>query len=83
MGDVHDKLLTPSQAAQWYGVSERTFSRWRRRGLLPRPTVTLPNGKALWSERDLRASLRSHLPEEFTIPARTKTQVAARPGQTA
>jgi predicted site-specific integrase-resolvase len=67
MGDDHDKLLTPSQAAHWYGVSEKTLSRWRKRGLLPRPTVTLPNRRVLWSETALRATLKSHPPEEPAV----------------
>jgi hypothetical protein len=84
MGKDRDRLLSQREAADFYQVSPRCFYNWRKRHLLPKPSVVLPNGRYQWYESVLRATLKSTPPSKQTVAApHSKAQVDARPGQAA
>jgi predicted site-specific integrase-resolvase len=51
-----DRYITRHELATLYGVSTRTIDEWRRRGLIPTPTLT-PTGRPRWLESVARAAI--------------------------
>jgi predicted site-specific integrase-resolvase len=52
-----EKLLTTTQAAEFFGVDRRKLARYARNGLL-KPTVVLPSGHLRWSREDIERQLK-------------------------
>jgi predicted DNA-binding transcriptional regulator AlpA len=57
-----DRLLTQREAAHLFGVTERSFFNWRKRNLVPEPSVLSPSGRAMWSESVLRGCIKTASP---------------------
>jgi predicted DNA-binding transcriptional regulator AlpA len=50
------RLYSPSRVANLFEIDTSTLWRWREQGLMPKP-ITLPSGKKVWREPDLKSWL--------------------------
>jgi hypothetical protein len=50
------RLYTPTRLADLFDVDQSTLHRWEKAGLVPK-RITLPSGKRMWSENQLKSWL--------------------------
>ncbi|MGO9329624.1 MAG: helix-turn-helix transcriptional regulator, partial [Steroidobacteraceae bacterium] len=58
MDHSDDPLLSATQTAAFFGITERSVYSWQKVGWLPPPDVVLPNGRRSWRQSTLVASVK-------------------------
>ena len=64
-----DRLLTPGEVAQLFGVNRQTVSRWAIRGFLG--VIVTPGGHRRYRESEVNALLADSTPSNVIAPTRS------------